>query len=67
MLTCVCHVQVKGKTILFASSSSSSEELLARAEASTASTAVWKAKRQFKKAEAAEKREGKAARKQGRY
>jgi hypothetical protein len=51
---------------LIASRSASSEELLARAEASAASTAVWKAKRQMKKAEAAEKRTQAAAKKQGR-
>lgn len=49
--------QVKGRTLLVASGSSSSEQLLAVAEASSASTAVWKAKRQMAKAEAAAKRE----------
>lgn len=61
----VC-VQVKGRTVLFGNSSSSKDELLAVAEASTASTAVWKAKRQMKKAEAAAKREGSGQQQQRR-
>lgn len=38
-------LQIKGVTMLFCSSTSSNQELLAIAEASSASTAVWKAKR----------------------
>jgi hypothetical protein len=41
-------------------SACSSEELLALSEASAAGTALWRAKRQMKKAEAAAKKEGAA-------
>lgn len=54
--------QVKGRTLLVGASSCSAEELLAVAEASAAGTALWKVKRQMKRAEA---RTEKAARKAG--
>lgn len=51
-------LQVKGRTLLVGAAGCSSDELLALSEASAASTALWRAKRQMKKAEAAAKREG---------
>lgn len=68
LCTPLCHNhpnQVKGRTLLVGASSCSAEELLAVAEASAAGTALWKAKRQMKRAEAAEARAEKAARKAG--
>jgi hypothetical protein len=58
LYVCVCVLQVKGRTLLVCASSCNAEELLALSEASAASTALWRAKRQMKKAEAAAKREG---------
>lgn len=54
--------QVKGTTLLYGNHSSSQAELLAVAEAETASTAVWKAKRQIRRSEAAARRGAAAAR-----
>jgi RNA-binding protein YhbY len=51
-------LHVKGSTLLFGSSGSSNEQLLAIAEASVASTAVWKTKRA---AAAAERQQQRAA------
>jgi hypothetical protein len=56
----VLLLQVKGRTLLVGASACSSEELLALSEASAAGTALWRAKRQMKKAEAAAKKEGAA-------
>jgi hypothetical protein len=51
-------LHVKGSTLLFGSSSSTNEQLLATAEASVAGTAVWKTKRA---AAAAERQQQRAA------
>jgi hypothetical protein len=50
-------LQIKGVTMLFCKSDSSNEELLAVAEAASASTAVWKAKRAEAAAERRQLRE----------
>jgi RNA-binding protein YhbY len=49
-------LHVKGSTLLFGSSSSTNEQLLAVAEASVASTAVWKTKRAAAAAERQQQR-----------